>query len=187
VCFAGGGDGWGSGLLASQNAEIFTPPEKRADRCYAKVMSPPLVSRNKMMSPDQSFMLRLREALEASWDRLTAYQAVEKVGNPAFGQCYPTARVVQHYYPATEIIKGNVWTGESEEIHFWNGLRVGDKWYHIDFSWDQFPASSVVREFVILDRHNLGDSEATLERCALLLKRVETYLSNSPQPCGHGV
>jgi len=123
-------------------------------------------------------MLRLREALEASWDRLTAYEAVEKVGNLALGQCYPTAWVVQHYYPATEIIKGKVWTREREEIHFWNGLPVGDKWYHIDFSWDQFPAGSVVREFAALDRYNLRDSEATRERCVLLLKRVEAYLRN---------
>lgn len=131
------------------------------------------------MSPDHSFMLRLREALEASWDKRTAYAAVEKPGNPAAAQCYPTARVVQHYYPATEIIKGKVWTGESEEIHFWNGLRVGDEWYHIDLSWSQFPPGSVVRDFLVLDRHDLGDSEATLERCALLLKRVEAFLGKS--------
>lgn len=130
-----------------------------------------------MPSADQSFMLRLREALEASWDRLTAYGAIEQAGNPALGQCYPTARVVQHYYPATEIIKGKVWTGSSEEIHFWNGLPVADAWYHVDFSWGQFPAGSAVREFVVLDRRHLGDSDATLERCALLLNRVEAYLS----------
>ena len=91
--------------------------------------------RHEMLRPDQNFMLRLREALEASWDRQTAYRAVEQAGNPALGQCYQTSRVVQHYYPATEIIKGKVWTGESEEIHFWNGLPVGDEWYHIDLSW----------------------------------------------------
>jgi hypothetical protein len=68
-------------------------------------------------------MFRLREALEASWDGQTAYRAVGRAGNPAFGQCYPTSRVVQHYYPATEIIRGKVWTGESEVIHFWNGLH----------------------------------------------------------------
>lgn len=149
-------------------------------------MNPLVTCCDKMTSPDQSFMLRLREALEASWDMLTAYGAVAKVDNPAFGQCYPTARVVQHYYPATEIIRGKVWTGKKEEIHFWNGLPAGDKWYHIDFSWDQFPARSVIREFVVLNRHDLGDSEATLERCALLLNRVEAYLCNSSQPCLHG-
>ena len=135
-----------------------------------------------MTTPDPDFMLRLREALEASWDTQTAYQAAEKAGNPAFGQCYPTSRVVQHYYPGTEIVKGKVWTGKNEEIHFWNGLPVGDGLHHIDLSWQQFPAGSVVREFVVLDRQNLGDTEATIQRCALLLKRVENYLRNpSPQ------
>jgi hypothetical protein len=86
--------------------------------------------------------------------------------------------VVQHYYPAAEIIKGKVWTGESEETHFWNGLLVGDEWYHIDLSWRQFPVGSVIREFVVLDRRFTGDSEATILRCALLLTRVEGYLRN---------
>jgi hypothetical protein len=130
-------------------------------------------------TPDLGFMLRLREALAASWDGQTAYGAIEQAGNPALGQCYPTARVVQHYYPATEILKGTVWTGATEEIHFWNALPVGDTWYHIDFSWDQFPRGSVVRDFVILDRHNLADSAATLERCALLLDRVGAYLRDA--------
>ena len=123
-------------------------------------------------------MLSLREALEASWDRQTAYGEVERAGNPALGQCYPTSRVVQHYFPATEIIKGKVWTGASEETHFWNGLPVGDDWYHIDLSWQQFPLGSAVREFVVLDRQNLGDSEATIQRCVLLLQRVATYIGH---------
>ena len=109
---------------------------------------------------DQNFMPRLREALEA------------------YGQCYPTSRVIQHFYPAAEIVKGKVWTGEREEVHFWNALLVGDAWFHIDLSWQQLPAGSVVREFVILDRRNAGDSEATVQRCALLLTRVETYLAH---------
>lgn len=62
-----------------------------------------------LRNPD--FMLRLREALAASWNKRTAYLEVEQVGNPALGQCYPTSRVVQHYYPETEIIKGKVLTG----------------------------------------------------------------------------
>ena len=151
----------------------------------SEAMKPLATCRMKMMRPDENFMLRLREALEASWDGQTAQGATVKVGNPALGQCYPTCRVVQHYFPATEIIKGKVWTGESEEIHFWNGLRVGNQWYHIDFSWQQFPAGSVVREYVVLDRENLGDSEATIQRCALLLKRVEGYLREFSAPSRH--
>ena len=121
-------------------------------------------------------MLRIREALEASWDRQTAYGEVHQAGNPALGQCYPTSRVVQHFCPATEIVKGKVWTGRSEELHFWNCLPIDGMLYHIDLSWQQFAAGSVVREFVLLDRLHLDDSQATLRRCSLLLERVENFL-----------
>lgn len=129
------------------------------------------------MTRNSDFMLRLREALAASWDKRTAYLEVEQAGNPALGQCYPTARVVQHYYPETEVIKGAVWTGETAETHFWNGLRVGNDWYHIDLSWQQFPEGSIVQGFVIVERQELYDSEATIQRCALLLQRVAEYLT----------
>ena len=129
------------------------------------------------MARNLDFMLCLREALAASWDKRTAYFEVEQAGNPALGQCYPTSRVVQHYYPETEIIKGTVWTGETTEIHFWNGLRVGNDWSHIDLSWQQFPAGSTIEGFVIIGRRELNDSEATMQRCALLLKRVGEYLT----------
>ena len=129
------------------------------------------------MARNLDFMLCLREALAASWDKRTAYFEVEQAGNPALGQCYPTSRVVQHYYPETEIIKGTVRTGETTEIHFWNGLRAGNDWYHIDLSWQQFPAGSTIEGFVIIGRRELNDSEATMQRCALLLKRVGEYLT----------
>ena len=38
----------------------------------------------------------LARALRASWDSQTAYQGAVVPGNPAFGQCYPTSRVVVH-------------------------------------------------------------------------------------------
>ena len=129
------------------------------------------------MARNLDFMLCLREALAASWDKRTAYFEVEQAGNPALGQCYPTSRVVQHYYPETEIIKGTVWTGETTEVHFWNGLRVGNDLYHIDLSWQQFPAGSTIEGFVIIGRRELNDGEATMQRCALLLKRVGEYLT----------
>jgi hypothetical protein len=147
-------------------------PPGHASLCYGEAMEQVVTYHHKMPRPAQNFMLRLREALDTSWDRQTAYGAVEQAGNPVLGQCYPTSRVAQHHYPETEIIKGKVWTGESEEIHFWNALPVGDGWYHIDLSWQQFPAGSAVQNFIVLDRQNLGDSEATIQRCELLLKRV---------------
>lgn len=60
------------------------------------------------MVKSQTDLLKIREALEASWDEKTSYLAVKQEGNPALGQCYPTSRVVQHFFPETEIIKGKV-------------------------------------------------------------------------------
>lgn len=128
-------------------------------------------------SANPDFMLRLREALEASWDKRTAHGSVERAGNAALGQCYPTCRVVQHYFPNLEIIKGKVWTGEGEEVHFWNAGMFDGGWYHVDLTWQQFPAGSVVRGFAALDRDNLDDGEIAVQRCALLLERVERHLA----------
>jgi hypothetical protein len=119
----------------------------------------------------------LAAALEASWDHRTAYRGITRPGNPAFGQCYPTSRVVQHFYPETEIARGEVWTGAGIECHFWNVRGVGPRAEWIDLSWRQFPAGSVVRRFELLDRRTLGDSPPTVERCALLLRRVMSHLA----------
>lgn len=120
----------------------------------------------------------LREALEASWDEKTSYLAAKKAGNPSLGQCYPTSRVIQHFFPETEIVKGKVWNGKEIETHFWNVLKVKDDLYHIDLTWQQFPQGSKVREYTILDRNQLGDSEPTVKRCELLLERVNNYLQD---------
>ncbi len=124
-------------------------------------------------------MYRLREALEASWKPDTAYLHVEEKGNPALGQCYPTSKVVQHFFPETEIVKGHVWAGKSLEKHFWNTLNVGGVLYHIDFSWRQFPPGSAVKDFRPLTKEELSDSEATLKRVELLLQRVQDHLSSA--------
>lgn len=100
------------------------------------------------MKPD---LLKLREAIEASWDELTAYLGVKQEGNPALGNCYPTSWVVQHFFPETEIIKDRVWNGTEEETHFWNGLMTSGTMYHIDLSWQQFPAGSSVKSYEVLD------------------------------------
>lgn len=117
-------------------------------------------------------LIALREALEASWSPRTSYGGVCEEGNPALGQCYPTARVVQHFLPRSEIVKGTVWTGVRHEIHFWNELAVGDDAIAIDLTWQQFPPGSVVTAREILDRNALGDSPATVVRCELLLADV---------------
>jgi hypothetical protein len=130
-----------------------------------------------MQNKTKVSMLELREALEASWDAATAYGGVSEAGNPALGQCYPTSRVVQHFYPNVEIVEGEVWTGKSVEKHFWNVLIAEGNEYHIDLTWRQFSPGSAVCTFRIRDRETLGDSLPTVERCDLLRDRVVSYLA----------
>ena len=120
----------------------------------------------------------LAKAVEASWDHRTAYQGITRPDNPAYGQCYPTSRVVQWFFPEVEIACGDVWTGSSTERHFWNIRGWGDEAEWIDLSWKQFPPRSTVQRFEILDRTSLGDSPATIERCTLLLRRVLLHFAS---------
>ncbi|HEX8213940.1 MAG TPA: hypothetical protein VF582_00545 [Allosphingosinicella sp.] len=120
---------------------------------------------------------RLTRALEASWDSRTAYLGAASPGNAALGQCYPTARVVQWFFPELEIVRGEVDTGSSVECHFWNIGRDSGILAHVDLSWAQFPAASVVRSFEVLDRTALDDSQPTIARCRLLLDRVLVRLA----------
>jgi hypothetical protein len=121
---------------------------------------------------------RLTAAIEVSWDHRTAYGGLTRPGTPAFGQCYPTCRVVQYFHPETEIACGDVWTGSSTECHFWNVRGSGPEAEWIDLSWEQFPPGSTVQRFKLLDRRFLRDSPATIERCALLLRRVLCRLAD---------
>ena len=128
-------------------------------------------------------LARLAKAVQASWDERTAYRGITRAGNPAFGQCYPTARVVQWFLPETEIASGEVWTREGMEHHFWNVRDVNGAPEWIDLSWQQFPEGSTVRSYQLLDRNALGDSPPTIERCALLLRRVLAHLADGKAPC----
>ena len=122
---------------------------------------------------------RLKDAIEASWDSRTAYLGATRPGNPALGQCYPTARLVQWFFPEMEIVSGEVLAGAMVEHHFWNVQpRSGT---HIDFSWGQFPSGSTVRSFEVLDRTAFGDSPPTIARCQLLLERVLARLAAEPE------
>ncbi|HEX8535308.1 MAG TPA: hypothetical protein VF662_14175 [Allosphingosinicella sp.] len=115
---------------------------------------------------------RLRAALEASWDSRTAYLGASEAGNPALGQCYPTSRVVQWFFPRFEIASGEVDTGRGVEWHFWNVDPSAEPPVHVDLTWQQFGAGAKVTQFKLLDRLQLGDSPPTVERCRLLLERV---------------
>ena len=122
-------------------------------------------------------MLQLREALEASWNEKTSYEGGFDPGNPSQGQCYPTARVVQFYFPKGEIAEGEVWTGEKLEKHFWVLFECDGVECPVDFTWEQFPKGSVVKSWKIRDRKTLGDGRETKARVGILRRRVEEYLS----------
>lgn len=124
-------------------------------------------------------LLKLRRAIEASWDERTSYLAVQESGNPSLGQCYPTSWLVQQYFPEFEIAKGEVWNGKEVETHFWNILKTDAAEYPLDLTWQQFPHGSYVKNCVILDRNNLGDGPETVKRCSLLKSRVEAHLQKT--------
>jgi hypothetical protein len=88
-------------------------------------------------------------------------------GNSAFGQCYPTARVVQWWFPECEIAAGDVDTGEGMEAFLVRTLRR-DYRLHLG----QFPPGSKIRQSRLLERDALNDSPSTIGRCQLLLERV---------------
>lgn len=117
-------------------------------------------------------LCQLSSALEASWDCRTAYLEVHQPGNMALGQCYPTSRVVQWFFPHLEIASGKVDTGSALEAHFWNVDPASDPPKHFDLTWQQFAEGSKVAHFKVLNRDALNDSPPTIARCQLLLERV---------------
>lgn len=124
-------------------------------------------------------MVQLRTALEASWCEKTAYLGVKQSGNPALGQCYPTSRLIKYFFPKMQLVKGQIWNGKEIETHFWNILEVDGIGYHIDFTWQQFPAGSYVKSYERLSLEELNDSEPTIERCKLLRQRVTDFINTS--------
>jgi len=160
------------GAFVARAERAFPSPPRRAGRTDLAryLLSNPVQAENRVE------MSYLAQAIEASWDHRTAYRGVSSAANPALGQCYPTARVVQWFFPELEIASGEVWTGTSTEDHFWNVRSDGKV---IDLSWKQFPTGSSVRKFRVLDRETPGNSPPTVARCELLLQRVLVNLAVS--------
>lgn len=125
----------------------------------------------------QFSMIKVREALENSWRPDTAYNEVAEEGNPSKGQCYPTSRVLQSYFPELIVVKGKVDTGNGIEGHFWNMYESGEVMHHIDFTWQQFPRGSKVLQFRKLKAEELEDSDHTIWRCETLKDRCAEYLA----------
>lgn len=124
-------------------------------------------------------MTQIRHALEQSWGADTAYLSAFQQGNPALGNCYPSSRVVQHYFPDTEIVEREVQTPSGIEIHFWNILITEEFEYHIDFTWGQFPDGSYVTSYRVRDRSKLNDDNEATVRVQLLLDRVQKFLKRN--------
>jgi len=118
----------------------------------------------------------LASALRASWDAQTAYQGRFNPENPAAGQCYPTARVVQWFYPDLEVVHGEVRTGTALERHFWNAPMGSGGAERVDLSWEQFPPGATIARFDFLRTGASADSQGTHARCLLLLRRVTRHL-----------
>jgi hypothetical protein len=111
-----------------------------------------------------------------SWQPDTAYLRVHQHSNPALGQCYPTSRVVQLFFPSFEIASGQVKVGSSLEAHFWNIDPTKTPIRHVDLTWQQFSRGAEIISFEMLDRDKLNDSPPTVQRCELLLQRVLSRL-----------
>ena len=126
----------------------------------------------------------LRSVLEASWDERTSYQGAMRGGNPAFGQCYPTAWLVQQFDPRMEIIRGTVEADDELHTHFWNALPTAQGLEHLDLTWQQFSAGARIRDFQLLRREDLGDSPETVARCQLLMCRVRAATTSQPPGTG---
>ena len=124
-------------------------------------------------------MLLLRHALEVSWSKETSYLGGFDPANSALGQCYVTARVVEHFFPETQVVKGDVWSATTIDTHFWNVLPVGKEMIPIDFTWQQFSPGSYIRSYRRVLSDISADREVTRQRYELLKSRVVDCLTSA--------
>ena len=124
-------------------------------------------------------LINLREAIEKSWNKDTAYGGSFDPSNPSLGQCYVSSWVVQYFFPEFEIYEGQVDTGKQDEKHFWAELRHAGDNIVLDLTWQQFPGGSHIKERKHRDRKTLNGSEDSIRRRELLLSRVKEYLGHS--------
>lgn len=98
-----------------------------------------------------------------AWSKETCYEPQQNAwneNNPAMGQCYVTALIVNDYFGG-EIVKAKSSNGIS---HYWNKIEGKD----IDLTRSQFPDDEIFSEEIIVARQNLSENE----RYAELKKKV---------------
>jgi hypothetical protein len=119
----------------------------------------------------------LKKALVKSWNKNTCYPPMEKEWtekNPAYGQCYVTALIVNDYFGG-KILKAKFNNGTG---HFWN--LIEDK--EIDLSKSQFDENEVIPKPKIYSREEIESKSKYEEynrRYKILKKRVEQFLKNN--------
>jgi hypothetical protein len=118
----------------------------------------------------------LLEALNASWDRETAYWADRKewtAEKKETGQCTITAIIVFDYFG------GKIFRGKSEKynlLHYWNEID-GVK---IDLTFNQFVGDKDDIIFITIvekQKSDLLKIANVRQRYEILKKKVESYLS----------
>lgn len=100
---------------------------------------------------------KLKEILQNSWSRETCYEPQQSEWyreNPAQGQCFVTALVVNDYFGG-EIVKAKSSNGVS---HYWNRIAGVD----YDFTRSQFPEDEIFTEEKIVNRDDLRENERYL-------------------------
>ena len=118
----------------------------------------------------------LLKALKASWNEDTCYDQMRKKwkkSNPAYGQCYATALVINDYFGG-EILKAKFENGTG---HFWN--LIGSK--EVDLTRSQFNKNENIPKPVILFRSEIDNNRKYKkynQQYKLLKKRVKKNLES---------
>ena len=112
----------------------------------------------------------LEKALKKSWRKDTCYRPMRKKyakSNPAYGQCYCTALVVNDYFG------GKILTVEFPEggEHYWNLIRGKE----IDITRCQFDKSQKFPKPTIIGRKDTKNTKEYL----ILKKRVQRFLKTA--------
>jgi catalase (peroxidase I) len=117
----------------------------------------------------------LEKALFKSWSKDTCYQPMEEKWtpkNPAWGQCYITALIVNDYFGG-KILKTKFEDGTG---HFWN--LVDNK--EIDLTRSQFDENEIISKPTIHSRDEIENNpkyKKYNQKYLILKKRVQKFLS----------
>lgn len=121
----------------------------------------------------------LEKALKLSWSKNTCYPPMENewsTDNPALGQCYVTALVVQDYLGG-KILKARFDDGVA---HFWNIVDGKE----VDLTRSQFDDKEEIPEPVVVERKDLEHNSMYKEynkRYEILKERVKRFIEKNQE------